>query len=274
MPTAPLSSPTSPQHDDAHLARSISRIARRAGDLIMEHYARGVEVKTKSDASPVTVADQEANDLIVEALQSLTPEILIVAEESVDDLAHKADLTERDFWLVDPLDGTKEFINRNGDFTVNIALIRGGTPTLGVVHIPVTGLSYLTLGADEAVLEAPDGSQEPINAREVNLTHPVVMVSRSHLSAETVNYLTRFPTHQQRARGSSLKLCLIASGDADLYPRHGRTMEWDIAAGHAVLKAAGGQVITLAGDPLRYGKPLFENPHFIASGPTVDSLIS
>lgn len=259
--------------EDRALALAMLQIARRAGALIMKRYEQELDVMVKSDDSPVTIADQEANDLIVEALARLTPEILIIAEESVDEHQQALDLTAQPFWLVDPLDGTKEFINRNGDFTVNIALIREGTPTLGVVYLPTTQVAYLTLSSSEAVRISADDVHEPLRARPVDLDAPVVMVSRSHLSAETGEYLKRFAAPQTCARGSSLKLCLIASGDADLYPRHGRTMEWDIASGHAVLSAAGGKVITLDGAPLTYGKAGFENPHFIAAGITDQPLV-
>ena len=250
------------------LALALCKIARAAGAVIMNHYQGEIDVMLKSDASPVTLADQEANDLIVSELKKLTPHIPIIAEESVtSDEDHVTTAqAAREFWLVDPLDGTKEFIKKNGDFTVNIALIREGAPYLGVVYPPTQNYCYLALGPHEAVLQHADGVLEPISARAVRWDEPTIMVSRSHRAAETDAYLAQFERYHEASRGSSLKLCLIARGEADLYPRHSRTMEWDIAAGHAILSAAGGAVSTLDGSPLRYGKPHLINPHFIASG--------
>jgi 3'(2'), 5'-bisphosphate nucleotidase len=246
------------------LANTITQIARTAGDLIMTYYDGEIDIELKADASPVTVADRVANQLIVEALTRLTPHIPIIAEESVTGDEKPEDLSE--FWLVDPLDGTKEFIKKNGDFTVNIALIRAGTPVLGVVHPPVHGTAYIATGEKQALLEDRQGHRQVISARVMQLEHPTVVVSRSHRSLETEAFLDRFPSFNDVACGSSLKFCVIASGGADLYPRLGRTMEWDTAAGHAVLNAAGGRVETLGGQPLVYGKRGLDNPHFIAWG--------
>ena len=246
------------------LANAITKIARTAGDLIMTYYDGEIDIELKADASPVTAADRAANQLIVEALTRLTPHIPIIAEESVTGDETPEGFSE--FWLVDPLDGTKEFIKKNGDFTVNIALIRAGVPILGVVHPPVHGTAYIASGVDQALLEDRQGYRQVISARVMQLDHPTVVVSRSHRSPETEAFLTRFPSFNDVACGSSLKFCVIASGGADLYPRLGRTMEWDTAAGHAVLNAAGGRVETLGGQPLVYGKRGLDNPHFIAWG--------
>jgi len=266
---SPNTNHTSPlPYSDRDLALALCKIAREAGALILTHYEGEIEIHLKSDESPVTIADQEANELIVHALEHLTPHIPIIAEESVDELISTGLNVEelQEFWLVDPLDGTKEFLHKNGDFTVNIALIREGVPELGVIFPPTQGHCYLTLGPEEAAIEYADGTLEPIKARQINWDEPVVMVSRSHRTPATDAYLTQLTKYRAVSRGSSLKLCLIACGEADLYPRHGRTMEWDIAAGHAILVAAGGSVMTFDGEPLRYGKSSLENPHFIASG--------
>lgn len=250
---------------DAELAEEILVIACAAGAAILQHYRKpDIEVARKGDGSPVTLADEEANALIVERLRALTPEIPIVAEESV--AAGIVPAVGACFWLVDPLDGTKEFLHKNGDFTVNIALIRDGLPTLGIVHAPALGRSYLSTGLGAFEIGS-DGARRPIRVRAAPERGAVLVVSRSHRSPETDAYLAHFPDFQAAERGSSLKFCLVATGQADVYPRLGRTMEWDTAAGQAVLQAAGGAVHDVAGDVLRYGKnALFENPHFIARG--------
>ncbi len=245
-------------HSDAVLA-----IAREAGALIEDIRARGAAVREKADGSPVTVADEAANAFIVGRLAALTPDIPIIAEESVAE-GDVPTIGER-FWLVDPLDGTKEFISRNGEFTVNVALIEDGLPTLGVVFAPAIGQLYLA-GPGAVTLEKDGGAARPIVVRRPAADGLVVVASRSHRDAKTDDYLADFEVKSLTAAGSSLKLCLVAAGEADLYPRLGRTMEWDIAAGHAVLAAAGGRVETLDGAPLRYGKPGFENPFFVARG--------
>jgi 3'(2'), 5'-bisphosphate nucleotidase len=246
------------------LLEQVIRIAQRAGDAVMTVYAGDFAVRGKQDASPVTEADERAEALIVPALQALTPEIPIVAEEAV--AAGHCPQVGRRFWLVDPLDGTKEFISRNGEFTVNIALVEDGVPVLGVVLAPA--LNRLFAGAREAgAFVEEGGARRAIGCRPVPAEGLTVVASRSHGDAAALDaYLAGRTVAALKNAGSSLKLCLIAAGEADLYPRLGRTMEWDIAAGHAVLLAAGGQVRTLDGQPLRYGKPGFDNPHFAASG--------
>ena len=238
--------------------------AREAGAAIMEVYSKEIEVRGKADSSPVTEADERAEAIITRALLRLTPEVPVVAEEAV--AAGATPEVGAWFWLVDPLDGTKEFISRNGEFTVNIALIHQGRPVFGVVLAPA--LDRLFVGAaGQGAFAEERGTRRPIRCREVPASGLVVVASRSHGDAEA---LDRFLGGRLVATtinaGSSLKLCLVAAGEADLYPRLGRTMEWDIAAGHAVLSAAGGRIRTLAGDPLTYGKPGFDNPHFAAEG--------
>jgi 3'(2'), 5'-bisphosphate nucleotidase len=247
------------------LLERVVAIARDAGAVVMAVYATDFGVAAKGDASPVTLADQRAETLIVAALQALAPAIPIVAEEAVA-AGHVPEVGDR-FWLVDPLDGTKEFIKRNGEFTVNIALIEDGHPVLGVVCAPALELTYAGATGSGAFL-LDNAGRRPICCRAVPPEGLTVVASASHGDPALLDdYLTGRLVAARRAIGSSLKLCLIAAGEADLYPRFGRTMEWDIAAGHAVLAAAGGSVTDLAGAPLCYGKPGFENPVFVARGP-------
>ncbi|MDH3594625.1 MAG: 3'(2'),5'-bisphosphate nucleotidase CysQ [Rhodospirillales bacterium] len=265
------SAPRGPAGD---LLAAITEIAERAGAVILEHYAQGaaVEVRAKADASPVTAADEAAEDVILEALAALTPEIPVVSEEAAA-AGHVPDVSGGTFWLVDPLDGTKEFLSRNGEFTVNIALVEQGVPVAGVVHAPARALTWT--GAKPLDESAPatagvaetGGPGRDICARPLPAGGAVVVASRRHGSGEIFDaFLADYIVTKRITAGSSLKFCLVADGTADLYPRFGRTMEWDTAAGHAVLRAAGGKVLTADGVPLTYAKPGFENPFFIAYG--------
>ncbi|HEY8555398.1 MAG TPA: 3'(2'),5'-bisphosphate nucleotidase CysQ [Burkholderiales bacterium] len=239
-------------------------IARAAGERILEVYATDFAVAEKQDESPVTAADERAEAVILPALAELTPDIPVVAEEAV--AAGRVPQVGARFWLVDPLDGTKEFIKRNGEFTVNIALIENGEPTLGVVLAPALQRLYAGSREGGAFVEDAAGRRR-IACRKVPPEGLTVVASRSHGDTEALDrYLAGRKVAAQTSAGSSLKFCLVAAGEADLYPRFGRTMEWDTAAGHAVLAAAGGRVTTLDGKDLGYGKPGFENPHFIARG--------
>jgi 3'(2'), 5'-bisphosphate nucleotidase len=243
---------------------ALCAIAREAGAAIMEIYQRDIAVRKKADASPVTDADERAEAIILARLGQLAPAIPVVAEESMAAGRGPAEAGAC-FWLVDPLDGTKEFISRNGEFTVNIALIEAGRPVMGVVYAPA--IERLFLGTDNLGAFVEDGDKRrAIHVRPVPPEGLTVVASRSHRDAATEDYIARFPVAEMRPAGSSLKLCLVAAGEADLYPRLGRTMEWDIAAGHAVVAAAGGSVTTLDGAPLTYGKPGYENPFFVARG--------
>ena len=244
----------------------VSAIAVDAGAAILEIYNRGdVDVDHKDDNSPITEADRAAHNLIEARLQALTPEIPVFSEES-GGIAYEDRKDWPRFWLVDPLDGTREFVNRNGEFTVNIALIENGSPLLGVVFAPAIGALYAGSRAGGAYVEDADG-RRALQVREPSHDGLDVLASRSHGdSAALEQLLAGRPVRSLINAGSSLKLCLLAAGQADIYPRQGRTMEWDIAAGHAVLAAAGGQIQTLDGGPLLYGKPGFENPHFVACG--------
>ena len=253
------------------LALAVVEVAEGAGADIMAIYNAGpTAVMCKADDSPLTAADLAAHHRIVAGLQRLTPHIPVVSEEGCvpDEHARFAPL----FWLVDPLDGTKEFVARNGEFTVNIALVQGGESVLGVVTVPAQKMSYWGgqgLGAfrrqqggavAQAVQVAP---QAPLP----RTTGPAlrVMASKSNLNEDTVAWMARLGPHELVQAGSSLKFCRIAEGLADLYPRLGPTCEWDTAAAQAVVEAAGGHVCTLQGEPLRYGKPEVLNPHFVVS---------
>ena len=257
--------PQMPLPTNAALLDNLVPIVRAAGDVVMAIYATDFDVVRKDDASPVTQADEQAEALITAALLQLTPDIPVVGEEAVSG-GQVPQVGER-FWLVDPLDGTKEFISRNGEFTVNIALIERNRAVLGVVLAPALGALYgggLDLGA-----WMERGSQRtPMACRAVPAEGLSVVASRSHGDAAALDaFLAGCKVARNVSAGSSLKLCLVAAGEADVYPRLGRTMEWDIAAGHAVLTGAGGSIERVdGGGPLTYGKPGFDNPHFAAWG--------
>ena len=256
---------------DAELLRSIGAVAEQAGREIMRFYESGVRVSTKPDATPVTEADHAAEAIILPVLERLLTDVPIVAEEAVSQgrvprIGDDRDPTRR-FWLVDPLDGTKEFLSRNGEFTVNIALIEGSRPRLGVVHLPALAATYTGAAPGTAVVTRRGEAPQPIAARLPPADGIIVLASRSHADTAALDaFLADEHVAARQNAGSALKFCRIAEGIADLYPRLGRTMEWDTAAGHAVLAAAGGRVETLAGQELGYGKANFENPHFVARG--------
>ena len=247
------------------LLPEIVALADRAGAVILEHYQGDVAVRAKADASPVTAADEAAEAVILARLAELTPEIPVVAEETVA-AGHVPEIGDGQFWLVDPLDGTKEFLSRNGEFTVNIALIEGREPILGVVLAPARDQAWWGARGRGATARDADGGTHAIEVRKAPAGGLVAIASRSHRDAETQAFLDQAGVGKCISAGSSLKFCLVAEGKADLYPRFGRTMEWDVAAGHAVLAAAGGRVTTRDGAPLLYRKPGFENPPFIARG--------
>mgnify|MGYP003626812443 FL=1 len=256
------------------LVTVMRRLAIEAGGKIMEIYDSGdFDVKTKSDASPVTVADEAADKIISDGLRAAFPDLMLVTEEQSATHSAKGDT----FLIVDPLDGTKEFINRRGDFTVNIALVERGEPTRGVVYAPARSRMFFTLADGSSVEETGNfaldeiGPTKPISVSRPDNAALMVVASKSHRDQATDDYIARYDVRDMTSAGSSLKFCLIATGEADLYPRIGRTMEWDTAAGHAVLKGAGGAVVRFDNlTPLKYGKADFANPFFIAHAPGVD----
>lgn len=258
--------------------KPLDDIAREAAKAILAVYATDFEVETKDDDSPLTRADLAAHRIIVDGLREMTPDLPILSEESADipwgERRHWSS-----YWLVDPLDGTKEFIKKNGEFTVNIALIEAGVPVAGIVHVPVSGASYLgvtgfngtTIGmgafSGGAMKISPNDETE-IRVQQPHQQPPRVVASRSHRSKEVDAYLASLGEHEIVSMGSSLKMCLVAEGKADVCPRLGPTSEWDTAAAHAVLLAAGGQLMdATTGKPLKYNqKETLLNPWFIAYG--------
>jgi 3'(2'), 5'-bisphosphate nucleotidase len=249
----------------ALLLDAARRAAFAAGEAIMRIYAAPFAVRQKEDKTPVTEADLAAERVIVAMLDQVSPEIPIASEELVD--ANGLPPEAARFWVVDPLDGTREFVARNDEFSVCIALVEHGRPVLGVVHGPALGLTYAACGPGTATRQRGLARPEPISARPPPEDGLVVIHSRSHENSRRLaEYLADFPVRERRQCGSALKFGVIAAGEADLYPRFGTTMEWDTAAGQAVLEAAGGRVETLAGAPLSYGKPGLKNEGFLARG--------
>lgn len=262
------------------LAAAMAEAALAAGAAIMAHYARGCAVSIKADASPVTVADHDAEAIILAALAAAAPGVPVIAEEET--AAGRVPETGEVFFVVDPLDGTKEFVARNGEFTVNIALIEAAQPVLGVIVAPALGVAYLTPARGTAAIARYDPAAPPARAHRLG-AQPiaaraappalVALCSRSHMNAATDAFLAAHVIAETQRIGSSLKFCVIAEGGADVYPRLGPTSEWDTGAGHAIVAAAGGRVETVAGAPLRYGKVTerYRNPSFIAWGQRASS---
>ena len=243
---------------------TLARIAAAAGQVVMKHYG-ACTAQTKADNSPVTIADSQAEALILKELAATFPDVPVVAEEEA--AAGRKVAATSHFFLVDPLDGTREFLSGNGEFTVNIAEIRDGVPVMGVVHAPARGRMFL--GAlHEGAFETTEAlaAFKAITVRAAPADGLVAVGSRSHNDAKTEEFLKQFAVKQFVSAGSSLKFCLVAAGEADLYARAGRTMEWDTAAGQAVLMAAGGAMTLWDGTPFTYGKFGFENPAFVARG--------
>lgn len=250
----------------------LAKIALDAGALIMEVYAGSIDVDRKDDASPVTEADRKAEAFILKEMRDTDPHLPIIAEEAA--AAGRIPDHGARFALVDPLDGTREFINRNGEFTVNIAIVEHGRPVMGVVYAPARERLFVADTFDHAwQADAAPGAdvpatREPLKIRRAPEAGLTAVASKSHRSPDTDAFLTGYPVTETVGAGSSLKFCLIAAGEADLYPRLGRTMEWDTAAGHAVVEAAGGRVLAIDGTPLLYGKAErgYDNPHFVVYG--------
>jgi 3'(2'), 5'-bisphosphate nucleotidase len=249
-------------------------LALLAGDKIMEIYAADdFDVRAKSDESPVTAADEAADAIISAGLRAAFPDVPLVTEEQSD--SHEQSVST--FLIVDPLDGTKEFIKRRGDFTVNIAYVVDGVPVRGIVYAPAKDRLFYTDATGVSVEETgafakeKAGETAPINVSKPDNNALLIVASKSHRDQATDDYINKYNVQDMKSAGSSLKFCLVATGEADLYPRLGRTMEWDTAAGHAVLTGAGGQVVRFDDHtPLSYGKPIFENPFFIALAPGVN----
>ncbi len=260
--------------DFQKLVMVMRQLSLEAGDKIMEIYGRDdFEVKTKSDESPVTIADEAADKIISDGLRAAFPDVMLVTEEQSATHSARGDT----FLIVDPLDGTKEFINRRGDFTVNIAFVEAGVPTRGVVYAPARSRMFFTLADGQSVEETGDfpkdaiGPITPLSVSAPDNAALMVVASKSHRDQATDDYIAKYNVRDMTSAGSSLKFCLVATGEADLYPRLGRTMEWDTAAGHAVLAGAGGAVVRFDDlSPLTYGKADFANPFFIAYAPGVD----
>lgn len=249
----------------AELLTEVVTLAQRAGEAILSVYSQQFDVISKADASPLTQADLRAHRIIVEGLQSLTPGVPVLSEEGTQPDFEQRRQWQR-YWLVDPLDGTREFVSRNGEFTVNIALIDNHAPVLGVVHVPVTATTY-TGAAGAGATRITHQGVETIRT-QLPAQQPLRIVgSRSHRGSTLDEYLPKLAPYELIGVGSSLKFCLVADGSADFYPRFGPTSEWDTAAAQAVVEAAGGAVITLDGAPLRYNtKQALLNPPFLAFG--------
>ena len=244
---------------------AINDIAKQAGAAILEIYQQDFDVYTKEDSSPLTEADLAAHNIIVDALQKLTPEIPVLSEESTK-ISFETRSSWSRYWLIDPLDGTKEFVNKNGEFTVNIALIDNHKPVMGVVYVPVKDTTYFGTVGEGAFVER-DGEISGIKASSKAQTPLRVAGSRSHAGESLKRFLAEVGAHEMLSMGSSLKLCLVAEGKADLYPRLGLTSEWDTAAAQAVVEAAGGKVTDSNMNPLIYNtKESFLNPHFFVFG--------
>lgn len=252
----------------------INKLALQAGGAILGVYNTDFQVDYKDDNSPLTKADRLSHEIIIEGLTSAFPDIPIISEESGQQEDYKTRAKWSSFWLVDPLDGTKEFIKKNGEFTVNIALIENSYPVMGVIYVPVTGVLYYASksgGAWRRTSRVSENSgDEQIHAKKILPDTPVVIVSsRSHPSKELEKYLELFSIESVISAGSSLKFCFVAEGKADIYPRLGPTMEWDTAAGQAIVEEAGGKVLDMDGRRFIYNKESLKNGHFIVEGARV-----
>ena len=244
----------------------VVRLAQRAGDAILSVYSEQFEVTHKTDQSPLTEADLRSHDLLLQGLRALTPELPVLSEED-SEIAFEQRRQWQRYWLVDPLDGTKEFVSRNGEFTVNVALIEDHVPVLGVVHVPVTGTTYTGQAGVGAFRQVNGEQTEQLHVRTPAATPLRIVGSRSHRGDSLDKFLPRLEPYEMVAVGSSLKFCLVAEGSADFYPRLGPTSEWDTAAAQAVVESAGGVVVTTDGERLRYNtKPELLNPQFLVFG--------
>jgi len=254
-------------HDSAQFLPELENLAARVGELIMAHYGSPLAVATKADGSPVSDADHAAEEMITVALSYLLPNVPVVGEEAISmGLIPAPDISGGRFWLVDALDGTKEFLSGGKDFTVNIALIENNLPVLGVIHHPVSQTTYVGAGEGTAARISAAGLRIPISAVHADTGFRIVSSKSFGNEIQLAKYLAGRQLREHRYRASSIKFCEVAEGRADLYPRFGPSREWDTAAGHAIVLAAGGSVMTSAGQPLLYGKEGFENSDFVARG--------
>lgn len=252
--------------DPCSMLDDVRGIAREAGERILEIYGTEFSVEEKEDRSPLTAADMASHETIIAGLGKLTPHIPILSEESAS-LPFDERSSWQSYWLVDPLDGTREFIKRNGEFTVNIALISDGQPVMGIVYVPVTGVGYYACRGQGAHMQQPDGEARRITARKRNGGPVMVVGSRSHRGDSLNRFLENVGEYELLSMGSSLKICLVAEGKADVYPRLGLTSEWDTAAAQCVVEESGGKVTGLDMQPLRYNtKDSLLNPHFFVFG--------
>ncbi|MGA7966647.1 MAG: 3'(2'),5'-bisphosphate nucleotidase CysQ [Gammaproteobacteria bacterium] len=260
------------------LIEPLDTLSREAAVAILDIYgSKDFSVTHKDDDSPLTAADLASHHLLCEGLAKLSPALPILSEENAEKIESQERLAWDRYWLIDPLDGTKEFVKRNGEFTINIALIENGLPVLGIVHVPVTGMSYIGMAGQGAESRDSGGRRRDLRVAGPVGARPVRIVgSRSHGGSELENFAARLGEHEFLAVGSALKFCMVASGEADVYPRLKPTCEWDTAAGQAVLEAAGGEVIELDGKPMRYNAKIsLVNSFFLASGdPTCDYTIA
>jgi 3'(2'), 5'-bisphosphate nucleotidase len=244
----------------------VVRLAQRAGDAILSVYGEQFEVTHKTDQSPLTQADLRSHHILIEGLRALTPDLPVLSEED-SDIAFEQRRQWQRYWLIDPLDGTKEFVSRNGEFTVNVALIDDHVPLLGVVHVPVTGITYTGQAGVGAFKQVSGEPTQRLHVRKPAATPLRIVGSRSHRGDSLDRFLPKLEPYEMIAVGSSLKFCLVAEGSADFYPRLGPTSEWDTAAAQAVVEAAGGVVITTDGARLSYNtKAELLNPHFLVFG--------
>ena len=259
------------EYTDKLLIDELKRISVNAGNAILKEYKSNIKIEKKDDSSPVTKADLISNEIINESLEKLTPDIPIVSEEN-SNVSFKKRKSWNRYWLIDPLDGTKEFIKKNGEFTVNIALIVCNEAQIGLINAPVMKNIYWGHKKHGAHMQNQNGIITQLKVSETIGNTRRIAISRSHKSDDLKKYLSKIKKYKEIGIGSSLKFCLVANGDADYYPRLGPTSEWDTAAGQAILESAGGSVLKLCGEPLRYNlKKSFLNPSFFAINEKFDS---
>jgi 3'(2'), 5'-bisphosphate nucleotidase len=249
----------------AALLVEVVALCRKAGAEILRHYGADCPVIAKADHSPLTAADQASHNFIVKTLGNLTSHIPIISEEGSFEPSHDGSIPA-EFWLVDPLDGTKEFLKRTGDFTVNVALLQSARPVLGVVYTPTSGLTYFAGPDGNAWRQQSDSAATQIRTSRASSESLRIVASKDHAGPEVEALLRRLPGARLSSIGSSLKFCLVADGTADFYPRFVPTMEWDTAAAQCIVEAAGGRLLTLDGEPLTYGKLGWRNPSIVTVG--------